>query len=297
MNNKRNKIIAVDFDGTLFENAWPCIGKPIQKNIDALKKEYENGAKLILWTNRCGTDLSDAIDACTKQGIYFAGINANLDETIDKFGVDSRKIFADEYWDDKAVPKSAKDIGEFSDGFHTFNSLYDQRCYLFAALVHAYSDKAWKSWNHHDGKPCFDEKWFIVGINTPFGQYTYHYENKFWPLFKCKELKTAPEWDGHTDEDIFRIMSLEPEYQIPRWVSVDERLPKWPRYDWVLTRCQFPNKRETVPHMAELRKGVWYCDSCDTPMEETLGIKVVAWFDTGLLLDQNHYEKSSMEKW
>ena len=34
-----------------------------------------------------------------------------------------------------------------------------------------------------------------------------------------------------------------------------------------------------VPHVAELRNGVWYCDCCDGPMEETLGVKVVAWFD------------------
>ena len=30
------------------------------------------------------------------------------------------------------------DIGEFSDGYHTFNGLYYQRMILFAALVRAY---------------------------------------------------------------------------------------------------------------------------------------------------------------
>lgn len=33
------KIIAVDFDGTLFENAWPDVGAPIEKNINKLKAE------------------------------------------------------------------------------------------------------------------------------------------------------------------------------------------------------------------------------------------------------------------
>ena len=39
------KIIAVDFDGTLFENAWPDVGAPIEKNINKLKAEQADGAK------------------------------------------------------------------------------------------------------------------------------------------------------------------------------------------------------------------------------------------------------------
>lgn len=38
------KIIAVDFDGTLFENAWPDVGAPIEKNINKLKAEQADGA-------------------------------------------------------------------------------------------------------------------------------------------------------------------------------------------------------------------------------------------------------------
>lgn len=100
------------------------------------------------------------------------------------------------------------DIGEVSDGYHTFNSLYRQRCVLFAALVKAYKDKAWKSRRHSDGELCFGGGWFIVGIETPEGQYTYHYEDKDWNLFECEEVETAPEWDGHTDEDVERLLTL-----------------------------------------------------------------------------------------
>lgn len=100
------------------------------------------------------------------------------------------------------------DIGEVSDGYHTFNSLYRQRCVLFAALVKAYKDKAWKSRRHSDGELCFGGGWFIVGIETLEGQYTYHYENKDWNLFECAEVETAPEWDGHTDEDVERLLTL-----------------------------------------------------------------------------------------
>ena len=85
--------------------------------------------------------------------------------------------------DVREVPSGG--IGEMSDGYHTFNGLYYQRMVLFAALVKAYKDKAWKSWKHEDGKPCFDGGWFIVGIDTPQGSYTYHYEAKDFDLFDC----------------------------------------------------------------------------------------------------------------
>ena len=100
-------------------------------------------------------------------------------------------------------------IGDLSDGYHTFNGLYEQRMILFAALVKAYKDRAWKSYKHEDGEYCFGGGWFIVGIDTPEGSYTYHYENKFWDLFDCKDLPCSPHWDGHTEADAeVRLLSL-----------------------------------------------------------------------------------------
>ncbi len=99
-------------------------------------------------------------------------------------------------------------IGEVSDGYHTFNSLYYQRMILFATIVNTYPDKAWKSHRHNDGEIPFGGGWFIVGIETPSGPYTYHYEDSEWGLFQCKELERAPEWDGHTDKDVERLLSL-----------------------------------------------------------------------------------------
>lgn len=100
------------------------------------------------------------------------------------------------------------DIGEVSDGFHTFNSLYQQRLILFATLVNTFPTLAWKSHKHSDGEAPFGGGWFIVGITTPKGQYTYHYKDKDWGLFCCKEVELAPEWDGHTDADVERVLSL-----------------------------------------------------------------------------------------
>lgn len=103
-----------------------------------------------------------------------------------------------------------KDMGEVSDGYHTFNQLYHQRAVLFAALVKQNKDKAWKSFKHSDGKYCFDEdgEMFIVGIDTPEGSYTYHYHKKYWDMFDCQELEVGKEWDGHTEEDVTRLLSL-----------------------------------------------------------------------------------------
>ena len=123
---------------------------------------------------------------------------------------------------EEAICKVAKvnSIGEVSDGFHTFNGLYEQRMILFAALVKAYKDKAWKSYRHEDGEYCFGGGWFIVGIDTPEGSYTYHYENKYWDMFDCVDLPRAKHWDGHTEADAeTRLTSLKPE---PHWIPVTE---------------------------------------------------------------------------
>lgn len=100
------------------------------------------------------------------------------------------------------------DIGDLSDGFHTFNDLYYQRCMLFAAIVKQNKAFAWKSHKHEDGEPCFGGGWFIVGVDTPEGSYTFHYEDKYWDMFDCKEIRTGKHWDGHTDKDVKRLFSL-----------------------------------------------------------------------------------------
>ena len=61
---------------------------------------------------------------------------------------------------------------------------------------------------HHDG--TMYDGMFIVGIETPKGQATYHYDiDPYWDMFDCKELDRAPEWDGHSPADaIERIATL-----------------------------------------------------------------------------------------
>ena len=113
--------------------------------------------------------------------------------------------------------------GDTSDGYHTFNELYHHRAVLFSVICNEHHDIAWKSKKHHDG--TMYDGMFIVGIDTPEGQATYHYDiDPYWNLFRVKELELAPEWDGHTPgEAIRRIGTLTPPNE---WVSVEDRLPE-----------------------------------------------------------------------
>lgn len=97
------KVIAIDFDGTLFTSKYPEIGEPIDFVIRQAKREQESGAKLILWTNRTGDLLDAAIRACESVGLHFDAVNESLPEWVAHFENDPRKIGASEYWDDKAV--------------------------------------------------------------------------------------------------------------------------------------------------------------------------------------------------
>jgi hypothetical protein len=91
-------------------------------------------------------------------------------------------------------------IGDLSDGYHTFNELYHHRAVLFSVICNHNPNLAWKAKAHHDG--TMYDGMFIVGIQTPEGQATYHYDiEPYWDYFLVKELDKAPEWDGHSPKD------------------------------------------------------------------------------------------------
>ena len=124
--------------------------------------------------------------------------------------------------------------GETSDGYHTFNELYHHRAVLFSVIVKAFQERAWKARQHHDG--TMYEGMFIVGIDTPYGQASYHYNiEPYWNMFACRELERAPEWDGHTPaQAIERIGRLVP-VRHGRW--------EWDEIDFTYTcsecKCDF----------------------------------------------------------
>jgi len=98
------------------------------------------------------------------------------------------------------------DLGKISDGYHTFDELYYHRMILFSIICNTYPEKSWKSWLHADGT-MYDD-YFIVGVTTPEGDYSYHYHMDYWDKFKVPELEHAPEWDGYQPGDIGRLESL-----------------------------------------------------------------------------------------
>jgi len=111
-------IIAVDFDGTIVESAYPKIGKPIIFAFDTLKALQKDGHRLILWTYRGGSLLQEAVDFCKKNGVEFYAVNSSFEgeKLTEKI---SRKILADIYIDDRNIgglPDWGKIYHLISDG-------------------------------------------------------------------------------------------------------------------------------------------------------------------------------------
>lgn len=105
--NNRIPIYAVDFDGTLCENAWPAIGAPNRNLIEHLIKRQKEGVKIILWTCRVDERLQEAVEWCRDQGLVFDAVNDNIPEIIEAYGgKNPRKITATIYIDDCAAIKT-----------------------------------------------------------------------------------------------------------------------------------------------------------------------------------------------
>lgn len=98
-------IVAFDFDGTItLKDEYPNIGTPNIDIINIIKSLQENNVKVILWSCREGVELNDAVTFCMAYGIKFDAINENLPVIQEYCGKDTRKIYADLYIDDKAIP-------------------------------------------------------------------------------------------------------------------------------------------------------------------------------------------------
>lgn len=98
--NSQNLIIAIDFDGTIVDDAYPEIGKPRIFAFETLQKLQEEGHRLILWTYRSGLRLEEAVYYCEKNGINFYAINKSFPEEQFDY-TKSRKIHADIFIDDR----------------------------------------------------------------------------------------------------------------------------------------------------------------------------------------------------
>lgn len=105
-------------------------------------------------------------------------------------------------------------FGNVSDGYHTFNELYEFRKIYNAALFNEWAQQGLynvhKSMRHHEGDECFGGGWFIVVAVLPEGQISNHYPIEDWELFKIpSHEKALYAFDGHTSFDVLdRIKAL-----------------------------------------------------------------------------------------
>lgn len=101
-------VVAVDFDNTLFTDAFTEVGTCITGVVNLCKDlKMHRDIRLILWTCRSGKELERAVQACQEVGLYFDAINEDLPEIKEywksKGFEGSSKISAKVYIDDSAI--------------------------------------------------------------------------------------------------------------------------------------------------------------------------------------------------
>lgn len=94
---KQKSIFALDFDGTLVENAYPSIGAPLPGAIETMQELTARGYRIILLTMRSGKELDEAVVYCNKNNIDLWGVNQNPDQHK---WTTSPKVYANVYIDD-----------------------------------------------------------------------------------------------------------------------------------------------------------------------------------------------------
>ncbi|MBR1436155.1 MAG: hypothetical protein IJ584_13715 [Bacteroidales bacterium] len=127
-----------------------------------------------------------------------------------------------------SLQQEREDMGEVSDGYHTFNELYYYRMLYNAAFFNLLpKGMAHKSKRHHDGEECFGGGWFIVMANLPTGQISNHYELKDWDLFQIPEKEFADEWDGHTPQEAAERLRKYLQQEQPDFPTTDEQVKEF----------------------------------------------------------------------
>lgn len=112
---------------------------------------------------------------------------------------------------------------DIADDYHSMNELYDHRMALNIALfkflhdidVEIRQNKGVKNKPYiiksklHDDGTMF-EGYFIVSMNGPDGQISYHYKLEHWDKFPITEVERVPwKYDGHTSQDVIdRLLKL-----------------------------------------------------------------------------------------
>lgn len=97
------KIISIDWDGTVVENAYPEIGELRKNAKEVINRLFDEGFVILINTCRAGMYEGEVYKFLVKNQIAFNYINCNLPSQIEHFGMDCRKLSADIYIDDKQL--------------------------------------------------------------------------------------------------------------------------------------------------------------------------------------------------
>ena len=97
------------------------------------------------------------------------------------------------------------DTEHVSDGYHTFMELYDHRTMLWILVLKHYKDQAFKTRLDDNGSSM--DGWFIAGLNTEFGQLTYHIPEIYWDYLDVQQLDRNASYDGHNSEDVLNRLA------------------------------------------------------------------------------------------
>ncbi len=148
--NIDSKLIAVDFDGTIVEHAYPKIGKEMMFAFATMKALQKKGHKLVLWTYRDGELLREAVEYCRENGVEFYAVNKSYpDENFDLSM--SRKINADIFIDDR-------NVGGFLGWSKIWQTLHPEGGEFEHQLVNAEAHKNYKKEETSFMKKLFGKK-------------------------------------------------------------------------------------------------------------------------------------------
>lgn len=109
--------------------------------------------------------------------------------------------------------------GQVSDGYHTFDELYEHRHLLFIALMQSHPTVSWCSLRHEDGS--IYKGWFIAGMHLGGKSITYLLPEKHWQTIEAigiTILSKAPTWDKNVSTDIVK--------RLEEWIA-DQAKSKW----------------------------------------------------------------------
>jgi len=104
---------------------------------------------------------------------------------------------------DQKVVFKVNSLKDVSDGYHTIDELYDHRCSLFVMLCLQMKGQVFYKLD------IFSPGWFILYLETKYGQISYHIKDVFLPAIQNVAIYDVEHvWDGHSSKDVLDRMNL-----------------------------------------------------------------------------------------